>query len=369
MRTFKLHLALLAVVLTAVLGVNHLLPALLLLALVACLLNRPQARLCAVTLSVPEVLSKLLPAFRLRCPELFGPVGFTRDFESTTARLGDKLTARISHVPVVGAYNPAPGVGWYNAAQDSGTLIEDIPIYLSQFPIVAVKVGWLSSIAARENVPLAEAAVSNMAFALGKHVVDSILSQAAVSCSNAIHVTPAIGGLDFWDEAIRGQANAQKLKNGGRWSLISTALANSLSADDRVKSALFYGQLNGSKGYRIWTDLAGFAWVKEYPDIINMGSGIQGIFGDDRFACVCARAPKDMMEMDFAEKLGVKPTMKYFPLKDEESGLHLTGASWQEGGTADSYIGCALLFGTSVGNGAGVPGSMTDNAGCLIYTS
>ena len=59
--------------------------------------------------------------------------------------------------------------------------------------------------------------------------------------------------------------------------------------------------------------------------------------------------------------------MKFYQLRDEDSGLELTGISWQEGGTGDVYVTAAILFGTHVGNGNGAPGSQTDNAGCLIF--
>ena len=69
-----------------------------------------------------------------------------------------------------------------------------------------------------------------------------------------------------------------------------------------------------------------------------------------------------------AESLGLKhPTMNFYPLRDSESGLELSGMSWREGGTGDIYLTAAILFGTTVGNGGGAPGSMTDNAGCLIF--
>ena len=57
--------------------------------------------------------------------------------------------------------------------------------------------------------------------------------------------------------------------------------------------------------------------MKEFPDVVNMGSGFQGIFGDDRLACVSVRRLKEMQE-SFAENLGIEhPTMAYFPMHDE----------------------------------------------------
>ena len=132
MRTLHFLLALLALALTATIATSALVPALLFLTLVACLLNRPQGRLCTVTLSVPEILKDILAAFKLETPELFGPAGFAQDFSSKTAVLGDKITAKISHVPVVGSYDPSPGVGFYSGAQDVVNLIEDVPVTLNQ---------------------------------------------------------------------------------------------------------------------------------------------------------------------------------------------------------------------------------------------
>lgn len=74
-----------AVTLAAFISANSLVSGLLLLTLVAWLLNKPQARLCAVTLSVPEILKDILDAFKFETPELFGVGGFAQDFSSKTA--------------------------------------------------------------------------------------------------------------------------------------------------------------------------------------------------------------------------------------------------------------------------------------------
>src|ERR1035441_4193277 len=91
---------------------GHLGAGLILFTVVALCMNslRPQPGMCrTVTLSVPEILMDVLDAFKLQTPELFGPNGFATDFSSKTAVLGDKITAKIAHVPVVGSYSPAKG--------------------------------------------------------------------------------------------------------------------------------------------------------------------------------------------------------------------------------------------------------------------
>jgi hypothetical protein len=58
--------------------------------------------------------------------------------------------------------------------------------------------------------------------------------------------------------------------------------------------------------------------------------------------------------------------MAFYPLKDEHTGLEMTGIAWQEVGTGDLYVSAAILFGLGLGNQNGTPGSKTDNAGLLI---
>src|ERR1700744_5563693 len=68
-------------------------------------LKKASSKVCAVTLSVPEILTDVLDAFKLETPELFQPGGFAKDFTSKTAVLNDKITAKIAHVPVTGNYD------------------------------------------------------------------------------------------------------------------------------------------------------------------------------------------------------------------------------------------------------------------------
>ena len=142
MKKIHLVLSLLTLLLASVLAfAGHLAVALLFLTLVSCALNTPQARLCTVTLSVPEILLDVLDAFKLETPELFGPSGMATDLSTSTAVLGDKITAHISHVPTTGTYDAANG-GFKNASQLVTTLIEDVPVTLNQFRIVTINVAW-----------------------------------------------------------------------------------------------------------------------------------------------------------------------------------------------------------------------------------
>jgi hypothetical protein len=133
-----------------------------------------------------------------------------------------------------------------------------------------------------------------------------------------------------------------------------------------VRNTQFYGQKNGEAGLRRWTTLAGFSWVREYPDIANAGNRVVGLMGDSRLVAVSIRKLHETNNV--AEQLGTPKSMEFFPLTDPQSGLELTGVVWQEAGTGDVFLSVAMLFGASVGNGNGLPGTRTDYAGCLIQS-
>jgi hypothetical protein len=366
MKRLQLSLALLAVGLAAIIATRSPVLGLLLLTLFSCAVNIPTAQLRAVTLSVPEILMDILDAFKLELPEIFGPDGFATDFSTGTAHLGDKITAHISHVPVSAAYDSSgPGYphGFYAGAQAVETLIEDVPVYLNQFRHVPVKVAWLTQLSAKKN--LYAAAVKNYAYALAKYILDQILVQSFGNFSNSVLAAPAGASLDSF-EAIRSQCNSQKLLDKGRWMIANTPLAAALANDDRTRSELFYGQLNGDKGYREWRNLAGFKWIKEYPDVTADIGPYIALCGDRRAICLAVRRP------DFsnaADELGVPKIMDFYPIEDPETKLPLLGVAWQEVGTGDVYVSAAILFGVGAGNQGGAPGSITDNAGLLIRSS
>lgn len=360
-KRFNLTLALFALFLAELIALNgHGFIALAMFVLFAVAFNRQQARTCLVTLSVPEILMDVLDAFKLETPELFQPGGFGTDFSSKTAVLGDKITAKISHVPVTGAYDPNNG-GFKAASQDVATLIEDVPVTLSQFRVVTIKVGWLTQLSSK--IPLYKEAIRNYGYALGKYVVDTALTQAsAANFSNTVPIALANFNLDTMDNTIRTQLNKQKTFNRGRWMLCSSALAGQLGQDDRVRSSLFYGMLNGENGYRLWRNLAGFGVVREYPDLYA-GGNLQAVCGDSRAIVVATRRPD---YSNVQAELGVPRVMEFHQIQDDESGIFMTGASWQEVGTGDVYVAAGILFGVGAGNQGGAAGTITDNAGLLV---
>lgn len=343
---------------------GHPVAALVLFTLFALATNRQKARLFTVTLSVPEILTDVLDAFKYETPEVFQPGGFAMDFSSKTAVLNDKITAKIAHVPVVGNYDRANG-GFKAATQDVTTLIEDVPVTLDQFKIVTVNITWLTQLASK--IELYTEAVRNYGYALGKYVVDYVLAQATpANFSNSAIVPVANINLDTFDNTLRDKLNGQKAAGRGRWAIINTASASKLGQDDRVRNLLYQisNLPNAAEGYRRWSNVGGFGLVREYPDMFA-GNNLLGVVGDKRAFCVASR------QLDFsnaADKLGVPKVMEFYPMSDVGSGVNMTGAAWQEAGTGDVYVALGLLFGVGSGKQGGAAGTITDNAGCLLLS-
>lgn len=326
--------------------------------LVGNLLATPKPRLRA-TLTVDEILMDVLDAFKTSVPWL---AAFSTDLSSKTARKGDKITAHISILPTVQAYDANQG-GFKNGATDVANLLADVPVTLDQFPHVPIKVGWLTQLSSKK--PLYKEAIRNYAYVLGKSVVDTALTK--VVAAN-FHYTEALANpnvtLDSL-EVFRTHLNAQKAAQLGRFGLVNSDFAAALQNDDRVKSSLFYGQLNGNQGYRHFQNIAGFANVWEYPDFPANAENLSAFFGDPRAIVIASRRP------DFsnaASDLGVPEVMSFFPIEDPDTGLFMLGVGWQEAGTGDVYVSVCILYGVAAGKQGGANDAITDKAGYRVTT-
>lgn len=346
------------------------------LVLIATALNPRSARVC-VTLSVPEILMDTLDAFKAELP-VFSMV--STDFSSKTAVRNDKITAHVSQLPAVQSYDATNGFN--NSPISSTSLIQDVSVTLSSFNHVPVQLKWLDQLSAKK--PLYKEAIRNIGYVMAKKVVDDLLQQITLltganagAFANKIITAPANISLDIV-ETYRTQLNTQKAATMRRFGIVNSTFAQNLQNDDRVKSSLFYGQLNGDQGYRHFRNLAGFRDIIEYPDFpATTGSGgtsttnVQAFFGDPR-ALVIANRRVDFSNA--AAELGVPQIMQFYPITDPETGLEMTGVAWQQPGTGDVFVSCAVLYGVNAG--AAVTGDTTtvagrgvDNAGVIITTA
>jgi len=346
------------------------------LVLLATVLRPRSGNLC-VTLSVPELLMDTMDAFKSVLP-FFRMV--STDFSSKTAVKGDKITAHVSQLPSVQAYDATNGFN--NSPISSTSLIQDVSVTLSSFNHVPVQIKWLDQLSAKK--PLYKEAVRNIAYVLAKKVVDDLLQQVTLGTGantgaffNKITVPNVNVTLDTM-EAIRTQLNLQFAAGRQRFGIVSSGFASALQNDDRVKSSLFYAQLNGDEGYRHFRNISGFSDVVEYPAFpTSTGSGgtatpnITAFFGDPRSLVIANR------RVDFsnaAQELGAPEIIRFYPMTDDQTGLEMTGVLWQAQNTGDVFVSAAVLYGVNAG--ANVTGETTtvanhgtDQAGLVITSA
>lgn len=364
MKSFKPLFIWTVLCLAALVGILHHSFALFAVMVIAlALINAPFRPCLSLTLSVPELSQLVLDAFKVQTPELFEPGGFALDIESKTARIGDKITSHIGAVPTPTDYDPAAGKGFNTGINESTDLLTDVPVTLSYFKHVPIRIKWLSQLSSKINL---SSALMEQGYALRKLLIDTALG--VILPANFTYqkvIDPANVNLDGI-EAIRSKLNTQKAAPFGRFGICSTAFAGALQADQRIGSSLFYNMLNGDTAYRRYKNLAGFSNVYEYPDF-PATANLSAYFGDRRGIIIAVRP------IDFAavtpESLGIPKIMSFTPMVDEETGLPFVAVGWQEAGTGDLYVSIGILFGVAGGNQGGAANAVTDRAGVRVITA
>lgn len=322
--------------------------------------HTPVQSMLRVTLTVNEILMDIVDAFKIEIPFLIN--GFSTDFSSKTAVKGDTITAHISTLPATATYDAT--TGFDNGATAADALITDVPVVMDQFTHVPVKVTWLTQLASK--MPLYREAIRNTGYVLAKKVVDYALTKVlAVNFTKVSTIANINVNLDSIED-IRTAMNVNKAANRGRFGICGSPFAGALQNDDRVKSSLFYSQLNGDQGYRHFKNVAGFGDIWEYPDFPGNAQNLTAFFADKR-AIVIANRRVDYSNA--AAQLGVPEVMKFYPISDPSTGLEMTGVAYQKAGTGDVFVSCAVLYGVGAGAQGGAANGITDLGGYRVVSS
>jgi hypothetical protein len=310
------------------------------------------------TLNVNEILQDTLDAFKASVPMLGA---FSTDFSTGTAVKDTQIIAHISSLPTASTYDNT--TGFLNGVQEADALIADVPVTLNQLKHVPIRVKYITQIASKKD--LYREQIRNYAYVLGKDMVDYCLG--LVTPANITHgkAEPIANTTLDTLESVRSALTTQKASSMGRFGVVNTSFAGALQADTRIASGDYYGQLNGTTGYRTFKNIAGFENVYEYPDLPATGN-LSGFFGERRAIVVASRLPE---VNSMANQLGIPSIANFYTVTDPETGLSLLGIAWQQPGTFDVIVTAALLYGASVGAQGGAADSITDKAGYRVYTS
>ncbi len=357
-------LALLALIAWLAPTAAHAVAGVLLLALstfvLANITPRSRARLCA-TLSATEILQDTLDAFRVQFPMLTGPAGFGTDFSSETAKLNDQVIAHIRTLPSIQAYDGTNGYE-ANGAEASGLLV-DVPVTLDQHKHVPVKIDHLDVLSSKKN--LYDKTINDMAFVLGKGVVDHALGKiVAANFSYGANETIANTSKSTLNSATK-KLNQNGNVPRGRFGLVTSDFYNALEEDSRVSSGDYHGQAREGNGYGELKNIAGFERIWEYPDLRTAaGENINAFLGTGTAVAICSKVPSDPSKL--ASSIGIPTIAKFDTLTDPNSGLTLLGIQWMKSGTFDIWLTVALIWGAAAGKQGGANGVKCDKAGYRV---
>jgi hypothetical protein len=330
---------------------------------IGALLSVPQtgARRAYATLSATEILSDTLEAFKVQFPILTGPAGFGTDFSTKTAKLNDQIIAHIRSLPSVQGYDATTG---YEAnAAEASSLLVDVPVTLDQHKHVPVKIDHLDVLSSKKD--LYQGAINDMAFVLGKSVVDFALGKVVTAnFSYGANVTNANASKDTLDAATK---KLNQLGNApmGRFGIVNSDLYNALEADARIASGDYHGQMRGDNAYGELRNVSGFSRIFEYPDLTTAaGEQLNGFFGTRTAVALASRVPSDPSAL--AASIGIPAIAKFETVSDPGSGLTLFGIQWMKSGTFDIYLTVAILYGGAAGKRGGANGVICDKAGYRV---
>lgn len=231
------------------------------------------ARLCTPTLTSTEILQDIIKAFAKAFPAL-NRMGL--DFRPQSLKLNQQYIAHIPTLPSISTYDT--GTGYANGATLARSLLVDVPITVDTHKHVPLK--WLHLDAIKDQKNRYEEVMSNTGYVLAKAFVDDLLSGVTTNnfSQEAVYAT-ADCDLDMLIAGC-GAMNAVGALPSGRVLFVNTAVANVLSSDSRLTSALFYDQRPGGNALRSWTNIAGWALIQEYADFpSNNATALTGVTG------------------------------------------------------------------------------------------
>jgi hypothetical protein len=313
----------------------------------------------ATTLTVSEILTDVLEAFKLRVPALNY---FATDMSAEQTKYGQTIIAHIPTLPT--AYDHTAAQGYNENAQNARDLLTDVPVVMNVWKHVTIKM--LHDDVNEDRSKNYLKSVGNAGYVLGKAVVDYALSKALET--NFSRQTLALtDDTDFETlQTIRADMNARGAGTP-RYGLVNSATFNALESDPRIASGDYYGQRTGSDPIGKLVGLAGFNEVMEYPDFPTNSENLAGLFFDPRAVVVATRLPND--SVDLAGQMGIPTPIKKEVITDAQSGLSLAGFGWFDANTHNLYVTATIMYGATAGKQAGSAGTLCDYAGHLLATS
>ena len=312
------------------------------------------------TLQTEELLTDVMDAFKVRFPLLNN---ISTDFDGSSAKLGQTITARVATLPSVQNYDPTSG---YEAnAADANGLTTDVSVTLNKHKHVPVKIDYIDQISTKRD--LYNETIGNLAYSLGKEAFDHAMSL-VVDAGFSHNVVESLANTDKDTlSSISAELNLNGAAPVGRYGIVNSATYNKLEADARISSGDYYGQSRTGNGYGQLSNVAGFENIYEYPDMPSNSVNLSGFFGTREAIVMAARIPNDVEQL--ANRVGIPSISKVDTVTDADTGLSLMGITWQKSGLFDVYTTLVWVYGMSAGRLGGAADTGLDKAGVKLVTA
>jgi hypothetical protein len=239
----------------------------------------------ALTLTVEEILSDVIDAFKVKFPII---TKMSTNFTPDSLKLDKTYDAHLASLPSITEYDESNG-GYQANAEDVRSLLEDVPVTVDQHPKVSLKARHLAAIA--DDKQEYDKVIAGAGFVIGKNMLTNIVGKfTSRNISQASTYTTANSDYDAV-ENIRDDMNIIGASPMGRHGIVNTPVAGALQLDDRVLSADYRGEMNGANAFRRFQNCAGFEEIVEYPELsTNNGTAvaISGIEADDEIITTAA---------------------------------------------------------------------------------
>ena len=310
------------------------------------------------TLTVAEILKDVLKAFKVNFPAL-NRMG--TNFRVGQLKLGNTYYAHIPTVPVVNDVTTTYAV----AGQTARSLLVDVPVVVNKHKAVLLTFSHFAAIADQKNEY--DQCIANAGYALAKACIDDILSAAiAANFSQSSVFTTADCDADMLID-VCSDMNAVGAAGNGRVLLLNSAASASLSADARMASRDFQGQIQGGDAYRTWRNAYGWAEIIEYPGLPTTGN-MCGFGFDPRAIALVAGVPDDSNQ-EFLRPFNIPEIMTFESISDPDTGLTMAMVGWQTPATAEKNLAVTMVWGKTLGKNGGSAGTITDYAGHIVKTA
>lgn len=358
---FFLALALAGVVLATSPNLSGALFAGLFLFVIGALLN-PQGRtghLCTTTLTVAEITTDVLKAYKKRVPALNF---FTTSFSADRAKYGQTVRAHIAALPT--AYNHTAANGYNDNAQSARGLLTDVDVVMNVWKDVPIKLQHADVEQDRSMNYLKT--IDNAGYVLAKAAADYALTK-VIAANFTYSKTETIGNTTKTTlTELRGLMNG----NGAgapRRMLCNSDFATALDGDARITSQDYYNQRSEADPYLHFRNVAGFTDILEYPDFPTNSENLSAFGFDQNAIVVASRLPEDSTAL--ARQLGIPVGYNDEVVQDPDTGLALQVFSWIDLNTHYIYITYSVMYGAVAGAQGGSQNDLTDKSGYRIITA